>query len=111
MQRGAGGEDALLALFHDDAEYIESFGGQPREHKGRHAIQEWFHSSWAHQPPESAITIDRVDVDGEVVRAEWTCDSSAFATPSRGVDTYVVRDGLIVRLETVLTKPPTLRDS
>jgi len=108
MQRGADGEDALLALFHDDAEYIESFGGQRCEHHGRQAIRAWFQSSWAHQPPDIAISIERVDVDGEAVRAEWICDSSVFATPTRGVDTYVVRDGLIIRLETVVTDHPTL---
>jgi hypothetical protein len=106
MQRGADGQDQLLELFHDDGEYVESFAGQPRSHRGRAAIAAWLATSWQHQPPDIAITIDRIDIDGHQVRAAWTCRSSAFTAPARGTDTYLVRDGRIQRLETVLTQLP-----
>jgi SnoaL-like protein len=109
MQQGAAGHDMLLSLFHDDGEYIESFSGQPQAHHGRAAIGAWLAESRQHQPPDIAITVDRIDIDGDHIRAAWTCDSSAFTAPARGIDTYLVRAGRIQRLETVLTQPPGLR--
>jgi SnoaL-like domain len=109
MQLGAEGEDELVELFRDDAEYVEWFAGHPTVHRGSDRIREWLHASWAHQPPNVRIAIERVDVVGNEVRAKWTCDSTAFVTPSRGIDTYVVSGGRIARLETMITEPPTLR--
>ncbi len=109
MQRGADGEDELVSLFAEDGEYIESFGGEPRSHRGRDAIRRWLRTSWEHQPPEIKLSADRVEAHGDVVTLDWTCESAAFTRPSRGTDTYTIRDGLIVRLETAITQPPVLR--
>jgi hypothetical protein len=109
MQQGADGLDQLLDLFHDDGEYVESFSGQPQTHRGRTAIAAWLADSWQHQPPDIAITIERIDLDGADVCATWTCDSPAFAAPARGTDTYRIHAGRIQRLETVVTEPPSIR--
>ena len=109
MQQGADGQDELLNLFHEDGEYVESFSGEPHTHRGRAAIAAWLAGSWEQQPPDIAITIDRIDIDGDHVSAHWTCDSSSFATPARGTDSYHVRAGRIQRLETVMTNLPRPR--
>jgi ketosteroid isomerase-like protein len=109
MQRGAEGEDDLLALFDDNAEYVESFSGVERVHRGRDAIRAWLRASRADQPPGMSLTVERVDIDGDEVQATWSCASSVFVEPSRGVDTYTVRNGLIARLVTVINQPPTMR--
>jgi hypothetical protein len=50
----------------------------------------------------------RVDLDGPLVRAEWTCTSPAFPTPMRGYNVFTLNDaGQIARLEiTVIDAPP-----
>jgi hypothetical protein len=111
MQRGTDGQDELLSLFHDDGQYVEHFSGQPQVHQGRSAIAEWLAGSLQYQPPDISITIDGIDIDGQTVRAAWTCESSAFESPARGIDTYDTRAGLIQRLETVITHQPRLRAS
>jgi ketosteroid isomerase-like protein len=107
MQRGPEGEDELVALFTDDAVYVEPFSG--RTHSGREAIREWLRSSWADQPPGIRLTVERVDVIEEVVEARWTCESDAFEAPARGRDRFTVRDGKIARLDSELIEQPTLR--
>ena len=109
MQCGADGQDELLSLFHDDGQYVEHFSGQPRVHQGRPAIAEWLAGSMQYQPPDISITVDSIDIDGDTIRAAWTCVSSAFESPARGIDTYDTRAGLIQRLETVITQQPGLR--
>lgn len=102
MRRGKRGEAELLALFHDAAEYTEPFAGSPRTHVGIEAIRACFREGWERPLPDLTLHVDRVDIDGPNVRAEWTCSSSAFPAPVRGVDRYTIRDGLIARLETSL---------
>lgn len=100
MQRGADAVDDLSDLFAADAVYTEPFSGETRRHVGRAAIRANFESSMKNRPPDLKLSVDRVDVDGEEVIAEWTCESPAFEQPVRGRDRYVVRDGAIVVLET-----------
>lgn len=109
MQQGVDGEDDLVALFADDAEYVESFGGSPTIHRGRSAIRDWLRASWDHQPPDIAIEVDQFDVTADGVRVAWTCTSTAFMNASRGLDTYRIQDGLITRLETIIVESPRLR--
>jgi ketosteroid isomerase-like protein len=106
MQAGPAGERLMLSLFHDDAVFIEPFSGQPVTHSGLDAIRESFKQQTAHPLPDMKLTLDRVDIDGEVVRAQWTCSSSAFPTPMRGYDLFKIRDGKISRLEIIVTIPP-----
>jgi ketosteroid isomerase-like protein len=104
MQRGPEGEDELVALFAEDAVYVEPFGGG--EHVGRDAIRAWLRGSWAEQPPAIRITVERLDVAEQTIEASWVCESDAFARPARGRDRFTIRDGRIARLETELREPP-----
>ena len=58
--------------------------------------------------PDQKLLLDRVDMDGDNVRAEWTCTSPIFATPMRGYDLFTIRDNLIARLEVVVTDMPPM---
>ncbi|MCB9595987.1 MAG: nuclear transport factor 2 family protein [Sandaracinaceae bacterium] len=99
MQTGRDAADALFALFVDDAVYVEPFTGASRTHEGRAAIEACIRESWDHAPPDLALEVNRIDVDGDVVRSEWTCTSPVFEAPVRGVDVCTVRGGRIARLE------------
>lgn len=78
MQRGPEGEEELVALFAEDAVYVEPFSGDQAPHVGRAEIQAWLHASWDHSPPELTLRVDRVRVDGDQVEAAWTCTSPAL---------------------------------
>jgi hypothetical protein len=107
MQRGPEGEDELVALFAEDAVYVEPFSAG--EHVGRDAIREWLRGSWQDQPPGITITVEQIDVVEQVVEAHWRCESDAFARPARGRDRFTIRDGQIARLESELLEPPETR--
>lgn len=100
------GEADLLALFAEDATYVEPWSGQPTEHSGLAAIREYFRASWEMSPPGLTITVNRVDVDGEHVQAEWTCSAPSLPAPMQGRDEITVRAGRIARLVTSLTVTP-----
>src|SRR5690349_14042538 len=87
MQRGPGGEEELLALFAEDAVYTEPFGRTV--HRGRAAIR----ASRRDAPPELRLSVDRIDVAGDEVEADWTGESPIFARPARGRDRFTIRDG------------------
>lgn len=106
MQHGPEGVDALVTLLADDAVYVEPFSGGA--HEGRDAIRAFLERSQG-QLPDVKITVERIDVEGEAVTTEWTCESSAFVKPSRGRDTFTIREGKIARLETTLIERPELR--
>lgn len=99
MQAGRAAKAELFALFAEDATYIEPFTGAPRTHRGITAIETAFEESWKNPPPDLAIKVERVDLDGDQVRSEWVCTSPAFPGPVRGYDLCQVRDGRIARLE------------
>ena len=99
MQGGPSQIDALLPLFAEDAVYIEPFSGAERTHTGRSAIEACIRAGYENPPPDMTLQVNRVDVDGDVVNSEWTCNSAVFPGPMRGVDTCTVRDGRIQRLE------------
>jgi len=111
MQSGPGSEDAMMALFADGAVFIEPFSGEPQTHVGKDAIRGSFRDQWENPLPDLQLTLDRVDLDGPLVRAEWTCTSPVFSTPMRGYDLFTLNDdGKIARLEIVVTEaPPTAR--
>ena len=103
MQGGQAEADALFSLFADDAVYVEPFSGagdgKVLSHRGLAAIRACFEANWSKSPPALSLEVNRIDVDGPVVRSEWTCRSPAFDEPVRGVDVCTVRDGRIERLE------------
>ncbi len=105
MRMGAAGAGPLTELFSDDAVYIEPFSGgdgRTRTHVGKRIIGEFFKNAVNQRPRDMVVTMNRIDAEGERLRAEWTCTSSLFAGPMRGVDLYTLRDGKIARLETSL---------
>ena len=111
MQTGPGGEEAMMALFADSAVLVEPFAGQPQTHHGLTAIRQSFRDQWKNPIPELRLTLDRVDVDGPVVRAEWTCTSPVFPAPMRGYDLFTLdATGQIARLEIVVTDAPPMGD-
>jgi len=89
MQMGPSGEEAMMALFDENAVFIEPFSGQVQTHRGKPAIRDSFRQMWKAPLPDLRLTLDRVDLDGETVRAEWTCVSPALPAPMRGFDLFV----------------------
>lgn len=99
MQRGSDAADVLFALFDDDAVYTEPFGGSPRTWRGREAIEQRLRTGWDESPPDLELTVERIDVEGQVVTSTWVCRSPAFPGPVRGRDVCTVRDGRIHHLD------------
>ncbi len=108
MQAGPEGLEAMIALFTADAEYSEPFSanGQPTSHVGLPAIRAFFEESYrGAMNHDVQLTLDRLDLDGDRLRSEWTCMMPVFPAPMRGWDHYTIRDGKIARLEIHLTGP------
>jgi hypothetical protein len=108
MQSGAAGEEQMMSLFADDAVFVEPFAGQPQTHRGAREISASFKQMNEQPLPDMRLTLDRVDLDGAQVRAEWTCTSAAFATPMKGFDLFTIKSGKIARLEIVVTEAPPM---
>jgi hypothetical protein len=106
MQIGPAAEDTLVGLFTDDATLIEPFTGQNQTHTGKTAIRGSLKIMWQNRAPDLRLTVDRIDMDGASIRAEWTCTSMLLAGPMHGYDLLDVRDGKIGRLEIVITEMP-----
>lgn len=100
----AGSREQMDELFTDDAVYLEPFsgGGAATSHEGRAAIVGWLAASFEQANRGVTITLDRLDVDGDAILAEWTCVGPMLPGPMKGHDRYRVRDGRISRLETRL---------
>jgi ketosteroid isomerase-like protein len=105
MQAGPTGLDELVDLFTEDAVYVEPWTGQTQVHSGRTEIRA-FYAAALERMPGARLTLDRLDVDGERLRSQWTCEIPMFNGPMRGVDLLTLRDGRIARLETTLTEMP-----
>lgn len=112
MAAGPSGEEPMMVLFADDAILIEPFTGVAREHVGketiRDAYRELFHEP---PPPDMRLTLHRVERDGDSIEAHWSCTASTYATDRLGVDRFTVRDGLIRRLEIIITQSETLKEN
>lgn len=108
MQAGPAGEEDMMRLFHDDAVFIEPFTGVPREHRGLAAIREAFKDSWRSPLPDMRLSVERVDLSGDLVRAEWSCTSPVLPSPMRGHDLFSLAQGKIKRLEIVMTEMPEM---
>jgi hypothetical protein len=108
MQAGPAGEAAMMNLFADTAVFMEPFSGAVQTHHGKDAIRASFRDMWKEPLPDLKLSIDRVDLDGDHVRAEWTCTSSAFPSPMRGFDLFTIHSGKITRLEINVTEMPPM---
>lgn len=100
----AGSSEQMDELFTEDAVYREPFsrGGELSTHAGRSEIVGWLKDSFEQGNKGVTITLDRLDVDGDTIVAEWTCVGPMLPGPMKGNDRYTVRDGRIARLETRL---------
>ncbi len=100
----AGAPDVMDGLFATDAVYSEPFSkaGESTVHQGREAIVGWLAASFEAGNKGVTITLDRIDVDGGDVVAEWTCVGPMLPGPMKGYDRYQVHDGRIRRLDTRL---------
>jgi uncharacterized protein (TIGR02246 family) len=107
MQSGPTGEAAIMALFADDGVLVEPFTGQPQTHRGKPAIRAALATMWQGRAPDLVLTLDRVDVEGDSVRADWTCTSSLLPGPLRGRDMLTVRAGRVASLEITITEMPS----
>src|SRR5438874_9849731 len=100
MQSGPGGLDHLVDLFDDQAVYVEAFGGQPQVHTGKHEIHAFFATALEQHLNGARLTHDRLDVDGDRLRSEWTCTLPMFGGATmRGFDLVTLQEGRIARLE------------
>lgn len=109
MQAGPDGEEAMMNLFADDAVLVEPFSGQSQTHEGKPAIRQSFGDQWKDPPPDLALVVDRIDLDGAHVRADWTCTSPVFPSPMRGYDLFTLdAAGRITRLEIIVTDAPPI---
>ena len=108
MQMGPEGEAEMMALFSDDAVFTEPFSGTVQTHTGKEAIRTSFVQMWSDPAPDMKLQLDRVDVDGDRVRAEWSCTSPVFPKPMRGYDLFTIKDGKISQLEVVATDMPPM---
>jgi uncharacterized protein (TIGR02246 family) len=111
MQSGPGGLDHLLELFADDATYVEAFGGQPTVHSGKDEIRAFFAVALSQHLNGARLTLDRLDVDGDRLRSEWTCTVAMFSAPMRGFDLVTLHNGRIARLESTVTEFPPMRNA
>lgn len=110
MQAGGSAEAEMMALFAEDATYVEPFSGRPRTHRGKEAIRKVMREGWANPLPQMRIEVDRLAVDGASMRAEWTCYSPGLPDgKGRGENLFELRDGAIARLETRFL-PPDAKD-
>jgi ketosteroid isomerase-like protein len=106
MQAGPNGVDDLVSLFDEQAVYVEPFSGKPQTHEGKAAIRAFFEVALSQHLNGVRLTLDRLDIDGDKLRSEWTCHLSGLPTPMRGFDLLDLRGGRIVRLETTVTEFP-----
>ena len=100
MRQGREAETNMMALFADDAVYIEPFSGGAEPAEGKAAILARLRSGWEAPLPDMELDVRSIDVHGSRATSRWECRSSAFPAPVEGRDNYEFgADGLIVRLE------------
>ncbi len=98
MRKGSEAEEELLALFADDATYVEPFtSDEPAV--GVDAIRERLRAGWANPLPDLELDVLSLEIDGREGRSTWECRSPALPSPVRGEDIYEIRGGKITRLE------------
>lgn len=99
MRRGGEAEEDMLALFTEDAVYVEPFTDADVPARGREAVRERLRRGWEAPLPDMELDVLSVAVDGDRATSTWECRSPALPGPVRGEDHYEFRDGRIARLE------------
>jgi SnoaL-like domain len=101
MQRGQAAASDMMALFAEDAVYIEPFTGSAQTHQGKAAILACMEQGWKYPLPDMRIEIDQIESERGLARVQWTCYSSGLpGGKGMGVNEFQVKAGKIVRLET-----------
>ena len=72
------------------------------------AIRRCFIDMWSEDDPSAELIVDRIDLDGDRISAEWTCHSAASTGPMRGVDKFIIEDGLVRYHEVAVTGVPPI---
>ena len=107
MQTGESGKEALVALFTDDAIFIEPFSGPPQTHNGIDAIRVRVNEMVQQpRPPDFQLKIDQVTTENGELVAYWTCTSVAMPGPMKGRDELKIADGRISFLKIEVTAMP-----
>ncbi len=106
MRRGAEAEDDMMALFADDAVYVEPFSGTVRRSEGLEAIRATLREGWEFPLPDLKLTVDEIVVEPGAAVSQWTCESPALPAPIRGRDHYTVKNGKITKLEVEFLTAP-----
>lgn len=99
MRRGASAEEEMMALFAEDAVYIEPFTGSSEPAVGKLAVRARLRAGWEAPLEDLELDVLEVEVDGPSARTRWECRSSSLPGPIQGEDRYEIRDGKITRLE------------
>ena len=102
MRRGAAAEKDMMALFADDAVYVEPFTGEENPAVGKEAVLDRLRLGWQAPLPEMELDVLEVEIDGATARSRWECRSPALPGPIRGEDHYEIRNGKITRLEVII---------
>lgn len=106
MRRGAAAEGDMMALFADDAVYVEPFTGETEPWVGKEAVRTALRRGWAQPLPDLELEVRRIDISGSEATAEWVCTSPALPGPVTGKDEYTIADGKITRLVVQIVGSP-----
>lgn len=99
MRRGAAAEEEMMALFAEDAVYIEPFTDLDEPAVGKEAVRARLRLGWEAPLPDLELDVLEVEVDGPMATSRWECRSPALPAPVYGEDRYEIHDGKISRLE------------
>lgn len=110
MQAGPAGEADIMALFAEDAVWVEPYTGKRRKHEGKRAILAALKEMWTRPaPPGFSIVTDRVDIEGPAIKVEWTCSAAGMPSMMRGYSLYTIgAEEKIARLELFITEAPPM---
>lgn len=105
MRRGAAAEDEMMALFSDDAVYIEPFTGETEPWVGKESVRTALRRGWEQPLPDLELVVRRIDIRDGGATTEWVCTSPGLPGPVVGRDEYTIVDGKIARLEVRIADP------
>ena len=105
MRRGAAAEEEMMALFSEDAVYIEPFTGEDDPWVGKESVRTALRRGWQQPLPDLELVVRRIEIREGGASAEWVCTSPGLPGPVAGRDEYTISDGKIVRLEVRIADP------
>ena len=89
----------MMALFTDDAVYIEPFSGEDAA-VGIEQVRTRLQQGWEFPLPDLELEVTSMSVTADGARSCWTCRSPALPDGEvSGVDLFEFSDGKVSRLE------------